>query len=263
MYKGYIYKTTCLLNNKIYIGQHRKEFDSTYLGSGTLMLRAISKYHKDNFRVELLEKVEEKDSEVFQSKLNELEKKYIKQFNSQDLSVGYNYLDGGQSFQAYQNMVKSQTTDEFRKSMSEKLKKIKSESSCRKHHSEKMKEIWKDESFKQEQLKRINQSKLENNSSEKYKNSMKKHLESKEYHQKLSKAQEKIHSSQSYKEKHKARMIGRKRYNNGKIEVLAYECPAGFTLGCLPKGCWWNNGKEEILSKKQPLGFVKGRLRKV
>ena len=39
---GYIYKTTNLLNNKIYIGQHKSElFDTKYFGSGKILKNAI------------------------------------------------------------------------------------------------------------------------------------------------------------------------------------------------------------------------------
>ena len=41
---GYIYKTTNLINGKIYIGQHKSEvFDNSYYGSGKLIGRAITK----------------------------------------------------------------------------------------------------------------------------------------------------------------------------------------------------------------------------
>lgn len=51
-----VYKTTNLVNNKIYIGVHCQEgsdFDG-YLGSGTAMSKAINKYSKENFSRETL-----------------------------------------------------------------------------------------------------------------------------------------------------------------------------------------------------------------
>ena len=55
---GYIYKTTNLLNNLIYIGQkHADHFIPTYLGSGKLIKRAIKKDGAANFKVELLEEI--------------------------------------------------------------------------------------------------------------------------------------------------------------------------------------------------------------
>ena len=45
-----IYKTTCLINNKIYIGQHCTDAEDGYLGSGDLIKKAILKYGKHNFK---------------------------------------------------------------------------------------------------------------------------------------------------------------------------------------------------------------------
>jgi hypothetical protein len=49
-----IYKTTNLINGKIYIGKDSKN-NSKYLGSGLLLKRAILKYGKENFKKEILE----------------------------------------------------------------------------------------------------------------------------------------------------------------------------------------------------------------
>ena len=51
----YIYKTTNLINGKIYIGQSIRKFSKSYLGSGVKILNAIKKYGKENFKVEILE----------------------------------------------------------------------------------------------------------------------------------------------------------------------------------------------------------------
>lgn len=84
----YIYKTTNLINQKIYIGQHTKSKDDSYLGSGLLILRAIKKYGKQNFKKEIIK-------ECFSiQELNELEFFYIKRYNS-IFPNGYNLRSGG------------------------------------------------------------------------------------------------------------------------------------------------------------------------
>jgi hypothetical protein len=48
-----IYKTTNLINNKIYIGKSNTN-NSDYLGSGKRLKLAIKKYGKENFKKEML-----------------------------------------------------------------------------------------------------------------------------------------------------------------------------------------------------------------
>jgi hypothetical protein len=58
MKQNLVYKTTNLLNNKIYIGIHFQTIDHSkfdgYLGSGDLLKKAIQKYGKENFVRETL-----------------------------------------------------------------------------------------------------------------------------------------------------------------------------------------------------------------
>lgn len=83
---GYIYKTTNLINNKIYIGQHKSEtFEPhKYIGSGTLLQKAIKKYGLENFKCELLEECESTE---------ELNKKEV--FWISELKPEYNISEGG------------------------------------------------------------------------------------------------------------------------------------------------------------------------
>ena len=63
---GYIYKITCLINNKVYIGQtirtiedrwikHQRESIGGKYQLDTKFARALRKYGVDNFKIELLE----------------------------------------------------------------------------------------------------------------------------------------------------------------------------------------------------------------
>ena len=50
-----IYKITCSVNNKIYIGKHQtKDLDDGYMGSGQSLRRAQKKYGLDKFTKEIL-----------------------------------------------------------------------------------------------------------------------------------------------------------------------------------------------------------------
>lgn len=50
-----VYKTTCLVNGKIYIGQHQTyDIEDNYLGSGSKLKRDIAKFGKEQFKREIL-----------------------------------------------------------------------------------------------------------------------------------------------------------------------------------------------------------------
>lgn len=88
---GYIYITTNLINNKKYIGLKTSEkFVPTYLGSGRIIKKAINKYGKDNFSVQVLQECESIDE------LKDAERKWIKFYNAQIDSNFYNIAEGGQ-----------------------------------------------------------------------------------------------------------------------------------------------------------------------
>lgn len=87
---GYVYKTTNLLNNKIYIGQHKgSTFDPYYYGSGLLLKNIIKKYGKENFKCEVLEECNTPEE------LNEREIYWIEFYQSRKPSIGYNLAKGG------------------------------------------------------------------------------------------------------------------------------------------------------------------------
>ena len=88
---GYIYKTTNLVNGKIYIGQHKSnKFDPKYKGSGVHFKNAIKKYGETNFITEMLDSSANNAAE-----LNELEIYYIDKYNARDPDYGYNIHCGG------------------------------------------------------------------------------------------------------------------------------------------------------------------------
>jgi group I intron endonuclease len=84
-----IYKTTNLINNKIYIGKYLGNWEG-YLGSGVNLRKAIKKYGKENFKRETLEKC------ISKKQLNEREKYWILHYSSINKNIGYNLARGGE-----------------------------------------------------------------------------------------------------------------------------------------------------------------------
>ena len=88
--QGIIYKTTNLVNGRIYIGQHwcdTDEFDG-YLGSGVSLTNENKRYVRKNFKRETLRVCDT------QLQLDAWEMLYIKKFDSANKKIGYNILPG-------------------------------------------------------------------------------------------------------------------------------------------------------------------------
>jgi predicted DNA-binding protein YlxM (UPF0122 family) len=83
-----IYKTTNLVNGKIYIGQDSKN-NPKYLGSGVILLKAIKKYGKINFKKEIIDEAFSFDE------LNRKEVFWINEYDSMNQKRGYNVSFGG------------------------------------------------------------------------------------------------------------------------------------------------------------------------
>ena len=94
---GYIYKTTNLLNDKIYIGKKKGEFTEKYKGSGKYLKNAINKYEAENFKVEIIEYCETLEEQ------NEKEKYWIDYYRNQNVEM-YNIADGGDGGDLYSGL---------------------------------------------------------------------------------------------------------------------------------------------------------------
>jgi hypothetical protein len=81
-----IYKTTNLVNGKIYIGKDEKN-NPEYLGSGKILKLSIKKYGRNNFKKEIIEECKSKNE------LNEREKYWISELSA--TTYGYNITEGG------------------------------------------------------------------------------------------------------------------------------------------------------------------------
>jgi len=129
-----VYKTTNLVNNKIYIGKDKNN-NPNYIGSGKLLNQAIKKYGRDKFLKEIIEYC---DSEAHMSIR---ERYWISYYNSYDRSIGYNLTTGGEGGDTFTLRAKHDQ-DKTRLLISEKSKFY---NELNRHmHSQNTKKLWQD-----------------------------------------------------------------------------------------------------------------------
>lgn len=114
---GYIYKTTNLINNKIYIGQKTSdEFVESYLGSGTLIKQSIKKNGRENFKVEMIDTAKNREE------LDSKEKYWIEQEKSNWKFGNYNIAEGGLTSGYHIGMETPERLAEIKKKISKSSK---------------------------------------------------------------------------------------------------------------------------------------------
>ena len=123
----FIYKTTNLVNGKIYIGQHCGT-NPAYLGSGKLLKAAIKKYGQENFKREILEYCDNVDH------MNEREIIWIARYDSINPLIGYNLARGGGGLT--EESIKKMSESQKGRKLSEKHRKKISEANKGKNFSE-------------------------------------------------------------------------------------------------------------------------------
>jgi len=138
-----IYKTTNLINGKIYIGKD-KHNNPNYIGSGLSLQNAIKKYGKVNFQKEILEYCDSEEHML------EREIIWIHKLNSTDRAIGYNMTVGGNGGNTRINYTDQQLT-EYKDKLSHGLRNSKKYATFIKNktgtkrpdHSKKMKELYR------------------------------------------------------------------------------------------------------------------------
>lgn len=118
---GYVYKTTCISDGSIYIGQHSGSFTENYIGSGKLIKNKIRRFGKNKFIVEMLEKCDTPEE------LNLRETYWISQYIHDDNCI--NIIEG--QYPPMSTNKAKELSDNYWKSDDSHLIK-----------SRKMKEIW-------------------------------------------------------------------------------------------------------------------------
>lgn len=163
---GYIYKTTNLINNKVYIGKHEvSEYDTSYFGSGKTLLKAIKKYGKENFKNEVLYEAETIEE------LNKKEIEFISQYKDKLGKNCYNIANGGDGGDTTRHMEEKQKkefvskmtqinrercgTNEFKNKTGERMRKKYEDPEERSKQSERIKEAWSDLKLREKHSKRI------------------------------------------------------------------------------------------------------------
>lgn len=106
---GFIYITENKVNKKKYLGMSRygKRSQTTYLGSGKALKRAIKKYGRENFEVIIIDWAETKEA------LSALEVKYIERHGCVKSLNWYNIAVGGHTTKGFSGKKHSTKTKEL------------------------------------------------------------------------------------------------------------------------------------------------------
>ena len=133
-----IYKTTNNINGKYYIGKHKtRDLDDNYLGSGTMLKRAIKKHGINNFVKEYLfifdneEDMNNKEAEL-------VSEEFIKE------DTNYNLALGGRGSWSYANNHPLQ--EEYRKLARDTFQNLLKDDNYRNRFSKTIFDIWKNKS---------------------------------------------------------------------------------------------------------------------
>jgi len=87
-YKYIVYKTTNLINGKIYIGCHKTlNLEDDYLGSGTMFKRALLKYGKENFKREILHQFNNAE-EMYKKEAELVNESFVSSDDNYNLTYG-------------------------------------------------------------------------------------------------------------------------------------------------------------------------------
>lgn len=111
----YLYKITNLVNNKIYIGVHStKDLNDGYFGSSGILDKAIAKYGRENFIIEILEYFNNKE-EKYLKEAQVVTTEFVKCSNNYNAKAG-GY--GGWGVGEYAGRLGKHISEEHKKQLS-------------------------------------------------------------------------------------------------------------------------------------------------
>lgn len=118
----YLYKTTNLINGKIYIGVHKSRCsEDSYMGSGKLLISAIEKYGIENFEKTILEYFDNAES-MYAREKEIVNEEFLSRVDVYNIKCGG---DGGFEWinkSGIGGFAGRKHTDETRKKLSEAIK---------------------------------------------------------------------------------------------------------------------------------------------
>ena len=126
-----VYKTTNKINGKIYVGSHKTaDLQDDYLGSGTLLTRAVHKHGKNNFIKEILFVFDNPD-EMFAKEADIVTQAFLDNGNCYNIKLGgrggFDHINSDESILTDRNRKISSNRDyndpEFRKKVSVAVRK--------------------------------------------------------------------------------------------------------------------------------------------
>lgn len=138
-----VYKTTNIVNGKIYMGKDTKD-DPNYLGSGTYLRNAIKKYGRENFKKETIERCETNEQ------LCKREIYWIKELDARNTSIRYNISLGGDGWDSQSASIAASLSNSSEKSS--KVQKKFWKSLTPEQRSEKAKLIWKNKTSEEHSI---------------------------------------------------------------------------------------------------------------
>lgn len=95
-----VYKTTNIINQKIYIGVHEQENDDDYLGSGLHLKRAVRKYGKENFKRETLYEFSSRE-DAFEMETYLVNKCFVERGDTYNMKIGGKGAPSGEDHHMY------------------------------------------------------------------------------------------------------------------------------------------------------------------
>lgn len=122
----YLYKTTNCINGKFYVGVHKteEEFDENYYGSGLYIQRAIKKFGKENFRIEVIQYCNSEE-EAYSLEKEIVNEEFIKREDTYNMKIGGKGgwpTAGSDEALRIGNIIKELwKTEEYRKNTSKKI----------------------------------------------------------------------------------------------------------------------------------------------